>query len=783
MGVSIFFNNIGLKPLGHAIVLIVFCGGGLGFVGWLKQRLGSPLINVACSLTSLAIIIVLTKEGAIQTATFSVDKITQVLKMVVMGIIITTAVCLILKPVSARRELQETMISATNSLGDMLSLITRSFLVGSEEDLLQPAFVAASNRHRTIFETLSKNLTEAKWEHYVVGREDVYKNEERLARCLERLAQNIGGLRSAAETQFHLLSQLGTTGASSSATTACTSSSSRTTSFPAVVSFPMPEDYGVLAAVDEAPEELSDIGNLRQSSGDDFNENSSFPTPQSSANIFTTFIVHLGPSMKSLAYTLKQILNELPYGPAPDYRIAYNSNFRHSLFQAIELYTNARKEALRLLYQRKDFSKVKPRDVEADFEEVAASCGHFSFSLQDVAEEIKVLLDILDDRKLEVDQESPNNGVPSRWIPDLAKRLGGQALVFQEHSPTLPYSSQLWTALRPFRRDDVKFAVKVGVGAALYALPSFIDSTRPFYSHYRGEWGLLSYMLVCAMTKGDSNTTGYQRVLGTCIGAFFAILAWLISKGNVYALAVLGFLVSLGCFQIIIAQGKGPMGRFIMLTYNLSALYAYSLSVKDDENDDDAVATHPHITEIAFHRVVAVLSGCIWGLIITRVLWPISARRKFKDGLSLLWLQMALVWKRDPLSSITEGESLKAYMQSGEEFALSRSLSDLEGLRKSASSEFELRGPFPGLAYGRILQSTRRMLDAFHAINAVILKDVTASKGEAEILKFTASERVQLSARIGHLFQGPSNDSNVGSCDANACSSVGIVHESRIPYE
>ncbi|KAI9790313.1 MAG: hypothetical protein M1835_001073 [Candelina submexicana] len=778
MGVSIFFNNIGLKPLGHAIVLIVFCGGGLGFVGWLKQRLGSPLINVACSLTSLAIIIVLTKESAIQTATFSVDKITQVLKMVVMGIIITTAVCLILKPVSARRELQETMVSATNSLGDMLILITRSFLVGSEEDLLQPAFVAASDRHRTIFEALSKNLTEAKWEHYVVGREDVYKNEERLARCLERLAQNIGGLRSAAETQFHLLSQLGTAGASSSATTACTSSSSRTPSFPAVVSFPMPEDYGVLAAVNEAPEELSDIENLRQSSGENSNENSSFPTPQSSANIFTTFIVYLGPSMKSLAYTLKQILNELPYGPAPDYRIAYNSNFRHSLFQAIELYTNARKEALRLLYQRKDFSKVKPRDVEADFEEVAASCGHFSFSLQDVAEEIKVLLDILDDQKLEVDRESPSrswkwllswrkhredhvcpstglseSGVPSNWIPDLAKWLGGQAMVFQEHSPSLPYSSRLWTALRPFRRDDVKFAIKVGVGAALYALPSFIDSTRPFYSHYRGEWGLLSYMLVCAMTKGDSNTTGYQRVLGTCIGAFFAILAWLISKGNVYALAVLGFLVSLGCFQIIIAQGKGPMGRFIMLTYNLSALYAYSLSVKDNENDDDEGAIHPHITEIAFHRVVAVLSGCIWGLIITRVLWPISARRKFKDGLSLLWLQMALVWKRDPLSSITEGESLKAYMQSGDEFALLRSLSNLEGLRKSASSEFELRGPFPELAYGRILQSTRRMLEAFHAINVVILKDVTASKGEAEILKFTASERVQLSARIGHLFQ------------------------------
>ena len=53
------------------------------------------------------------------------------------------------------------------------------------------------------------------------------------------------------------------------------------------------------------------------------------------------------------------------------------------------------------------------------------------------------------------------------------------------------------------------------------------------------------------------------------------------------------------------------MGRFIMLTYNLSALYAYSLSVKDIEDDDDEGGVNPVITEIALHRVVAVLSGYV----------------------------------------------------------------------------------------------------------------------------------------------------------------------------
>lgn len=209
------------------------------------------------------------------------------------------------------------------------------------------------------------------------------------------------------------------------------------------------------------------------------------------------------------------------------------------------------------------------------------------------------------------------------------------------------YRYRLWNALGIFRRDDTKFAIKVGAGAALYALPSFLTSTRPIYQHWRGEWGLLSYMLVCSMTIGASNTTGLARFAGTCIGAICAIAAWIASEGNVFALAFFGWLMSYWTAYIIVVQGKGPMGRFIMLTYNLSALYAYSLSVKDLDDDDDEGGTNPLITEITAHRVVAVLVGCLWGLVVTRLVWPISARQKFVSGLSIVLMRMGLVWKRE----------------------------------------------------------------------------------------------------------------------------------------
>ena len=273
-----------------------------------------------------------------------------------------------------------------------------------------------------------------------------------------------------------------------------------------------------------------------------------------------------------------------------------------------------------MLYKNKDLNKTRPTEVEADFEEVAASCGHFSFSLQDFAEEMKVYLEILDDLKQESEknprgrswhwlqfwrqnrlpQDLDHSGDPGKELQvfTIMKAsmkanmiLDQDSLVDQSEDPGLPggvrspierkgatafdserppntsYSYRLWKALRIFRRDDTRFAVKVGAGAALYALPSFVVSTRPMYQHWRGEWGLLSYMLVCSMTIGGSNTTGISRFMGTCLGAICAIVAWVASQGNPYALAIFGWLMSIWTSYIIVAQGKGPMGRFGSLAF------------------------------------------------------------------------------------------------------------------------------------------------------------------------------------------------------------------------
>lgn len=305
MGVSILFGQkFDLLIVGHIIVLIVFCGGGLGFVGWVKQRLGNPLVNVACSLTSLAIITVLTKEGAVQAALFSDDKIIQVMLMILMGVVMTTAVSFSISPVSARKDLRENMIQITDSFADMLAAITRSFLTGSEDELLQDQFLNASAQYRTVFTSLTKNLKEAKFEHYFVGTETEYHLEAKLVNCIQRLAQNIGGLRSAATTQFLLLAKPSTGGAATPTSSIFSPQMDTSFSFMEDRLMSPSEHYGILTAISESPEEdrhpeddkqLEDTTNHRRDKSDDSN----LPTINTPSDIFSRFIIHLGPSMVS----------------------------------------------------------------------------------------------------------------------------------------------------------------------------------------------------------------------------------------------------------------------------------------------------------------------------------------------------------------------------------------------------------------------------------------------------------------------------------------------------
>jgi hypothetical protein len=194
-----------LIELGHAVVLVVFVMGGFGFIGWIKQRMQDPLVNVACSLASLASILVITKEGAVQTGDLSFTKISQILRMLLLGIGVSTAVSLLILPISARKKFRGDLSTLTGTVTATLMSITESFLRGTDRELQTAEFTKLSAHHDKIFGQLKKLLGETRLEHHVAGTKREHALEKRLVCLMQDITHGLGGLRSAVALQSKLL--------------------------------------------------------------------------------------------------------------------------------------------------------------------------------------------------------------------------------------------------------------------------------------------------------------------------------------------------------------------------------------------------------------------------------------------------------------------------------------------------------------------------------------------------------------------------------------------------
>lgn len=128
--------------------------------------------------------------------------------------------------------------------------------------------------------------------------------------------------------------------------------------------------------------------------------------------LWKIFIDHLGPHMvrfpvrsgrliqKSLAYTCKYTLRELPFSPGPEFEIPVSPLFSDRITRALELYTTSRVAALKELYNEHIMFQQN-----VNKEEVAASMTYFSFSLEEFAREVLDVISVLEDLKRH--KESP----------------------------------------------------------------------------------------------------------------------------------------------------------------------------------------------------------------------------------------------------------------------------------------------------------------------------------------------------------------------------------------
>ena len=207
MGIVAFYASNDLLRIGQAIVVVLCCGGGLGFLAWVKQTYNDLLINLSCSLASVPIVFVFTRDTSVLHGEFSHAIVSQTLRMLVLAVFISASINLFIRPIVARGDFRNNVLKSTDAYADLVSGITSAFLIGSEDELKHPVVTAATEKLNSAYNSLDPNLAESRFEHFIFGSEKVFWIEKRLMACMQRLSQDVGGLRSAAAIEFSLLAE------------------------------------------------------------------------------------------------------------------------------------------------------------------------------------------------------------------------------------------------------------------------------------------------------------------------------------------------------------------------------------------------------------------------------------------------------------------------------------------------------------------------------------------------------------------------------------------------
>ncbi|KAF8325195.1 Fusaric acid resistance protein-like-domain-containing protein [Cantharellus anzutake] len=674
----------------------MWIAAAMSIVAWVKQWMNKPSFSPAASMASIIIFITVVKEGGLHI-------LLQVSFIVLIGSIISNLVCILIWPRSATTALQRDMCRSLNSFATLLQILTMAFLL--EEDLHSNSetLLQAIRDHQASFTSLKKSRDEAKsewWNPRIQRPSDAY---DAAVDSMTRLAQHISGLRSGLRLEVEM---------------------------------------------SLARHELTGLSNVD-------------PDTQNAVveKEFAQLVDELGPPMSALASTCVRILTTLRESftahiaslatpPRAELHHDYDelsSEIGRALF-TVERTSNY---ALARLFERERNKSVGGSRVTE--QDPMFLFYFFLFTLQEFARELQVLTEAMGIiHQIEhsaigwtgwfISWLPPNYG-PNKNAPKASKlfppvKPHAPNTILRPSHLSLPMwgrvKQTIWSFFQRLREPDTVYAIKTGTGTAILALPAFIDSTRPWFLEYRGEWALISFFVVMSKTIGATNVMGLHRILGTlCVtgSSHLGTISTLFPEKPIL-LAAFGFFFSMPCFYVIITMPPyATSGRFVLLAYNLTTLFCYNLRFEDQA-----------VWQIALYRSCAVTIGVVWALIVSRWWWPSEARRELTNGLSefclnIGWLYTALVKMNsqsgeipDPhahqrigsedvedvqlLPTIHASEALFMEM----ELHLQLKLLELQGLLVQAGNEPRLKGPFPVTFYRNILTSLQNILDKLHSM-------------------------------------------------------------------
>ncbi|KAG0365664.1 hypothetical protein BGZ54_006317 [Gamsiella multidivaricata] len=336
---------------------------------------------------------------------------------------------------------------------------------------------------------------------------------------------------------------------------------------------------------------------------------------------------------------------------------------------------------------------------------------------------------------------------------------------------TQRWSTRLWKFLHLFRSFQVKYAVKAAFSTIVLLIPAFVDLTRPYFVQYRGEWALISMLIVMVPTVGGTNIVGIYRIMGTVVGCYIGVAVY------------------------------PRIGQVTLLAFNLVLLQTYNRknddgTVPPDEDDEDddmpgfpspsailrrmgsLTMNRPHdpthvdiVWTIAFHRAVAVSIGVVTGVLITSYIWPYEARVELRKGLSDLLLNISWLYNR-LVSVYSTNLDRERFQEPNEEqqdaagnsndmdiermnkefmaieLSLQLQLLRLYALLEETPNEPRLKGKFPIGTYKNMLGSCQNILDRFLSMRLVITKDEWLESARRDFIVPVNRERREMVGNV-----------------------------------
>ncbi|KAJ7240156.1 Fusaric acid resistance protein-like-domain-containing protein [Mycena haematopus] len=749
-------------------LVIVWIGVSMSVVAWMKVWMANPSFNVACTMTSIIIFVVLVKEGDL--GTLSLVSFT-----VLCGSATSNLVCYAIWPLSAASALQANMTTTLDSFATLLELVTHVFL--HEEGLHQPSYerlAKAVADHQSSFTSLKKNLKEAQTE-WIVGcggaSGRVGRAYEDAVDSINRLGQHLNGLRGGTRLQYDLTQST----AMSQSKKASTNAESN----------------------DRDPEPST--GKATTEFGDLFDD--------------------LRPPLKELSTTCTSSLLRMRQAFLKSQRGGERYAFeQHEFFEIVDgierallQFESTSNDAILRLYRRtagSDFSGASAENIGAQGStqnEYVFVVYFFIFTLQEFATELVSLVDAMGriygleqtranrarwwTRMLRWSHKNPRArtstgssrrlGVPktsglqrrlSKIMVPVHRRTHPSFPKVRPHAPDTIQTpawdrltwagknkQRLWTIGRRLAENDMKYAFKAGMATALLAAPAFFDTTRPIFLGLWGHWALISFLVVISPTIGATNFLSLHRVLGTVFGASVAAVVYTLFPYNAIVLSLFGFCFSIPCFYY-----NSSASRFVLLTYNLTCLYCYSLRGQE---------VSP--VNVGIRRAIAVTVGVVWAALVSRFWWPAEARRELSKALgefclNIGWLYTRLVASNSYSPNSREvaeeygGPESETHAPSPEHARLTSSIKEfmamelhlqiklieLIGLLDQAQHEPRLKGPFPVQLYRSVLTSLQTILDKLHSMRCVTTREEWYTSVRQEFILPVNKERREMVGNI-----------------------------------